>query len=225
MSWMVRTTGFFMALMLGACVVGPPTGPNVMALPPQGKDLAQFQQEDLSCRQYADNQIGVAPADAANQSLATSATVGTVLGAAAGAAIGAATGNPAAGAAIGAGSGLFLGGAAGIDAAGYSASSLQQRYDTSYAQCMASSGNITPVATGGGSAPWYYGYPYYGYPYSYAYGYPYAYPWYWGAPVGVGASFLFVSGHGHHHHHDHDGGHFAGHGGGHAGMHGGMGHR
>jgi hypothetical protein len=43
---------------LGACVVTPPTGPTVVALPPQGKALSQFQQEDGSCRQYAAGQTG-----------------------------------------------------------------------------------------------------------------------------------------------------------------------
>jgi hypothetical protein len=40
-------------LALCACAVAPPAGPNVIALPPQGKDLGQFQREDASCRQYA----------------------------------------------------------------------------------------------------------------------------------------------------------------------------
>ena len=40
-------------LTLCACEVAPPAGPNVIALPPQGKDLGQFQREDASCRQYA----------------------------------------------------------------------------------------------------------------------------------------------------------------------------
>ncbi|HEX7967062.1 MAG TPA: glycine zipper family protein, partial [Stellaceae bacterium] len=116
---MARWITLAAALLLGACVVAPPTGPSVTALPAKGKDFAQFQKDDLSCRQYAANQTGGAsPADAANQSFANSLAAGTVLGAAAGAAIGAATGNPAAGAAIGAGSGLFLGGATGLNAAG-----------------------------------------------------------------------------------------------------------
>jgi hypothetical protein len=38
---------------LTACAVSPPTGPTVLALPPEGKDLARFQQEDTGCRAYA----------------------------------------------------------------------------------------------------------------------------------------------------------------------------
>ncbi len=156
-------------LALGACAVAPPAGPSVMALPAKDKSFADFQQDDMTCRQYASVQTGgTSPQQAANDSAATSAVVGTVLGAAAGAAIGAAAGNPAAGAAIGAGSGLFLGGASGLGAAGYSAAALQQRYDMSYVQCMSAKGESVPTAL---DAPT----PGYGYAYppGYAYGYPY----------------------------------------------------
>src|SRR4051812_46808686 len=77
-------------LALGACTVAPPTGPSVLALPPEGKDLARFQQEDGSCRQYASAQIRYGtPAQAATQSAAGSAAAGTALGAGAGALLGA----------------------------------------------------------------------------------------------------------------------------------------
>ena len=99
--------------VLNACAVVP-TGPNVMVLPTPGKPFEVFQGDDVVCRQYAQSQIGLEPAEAANQSAVTSGAVGTVLGAAAGALIGAGVGNPAAGAAIGAGSGLVLGGATGV---------------------------------------------------------------------------------------------------------------
>ncbi len=185
-------------LALAGCAVPPPQGPSVIALPPKDKPFAQFQQEDLSCRQAAAQQIGISPAEAATESATTSAVVGTVLGAAAGAAIGAAAGNPAAGAAIGAGSGLFVGGATGASAAQYSALSLQQHYDITYAQCMYSKGNSVPnVAALAGSYP-------YGSPYSYPYGYPYYpyygyYPYY---PYFFGPSFV-AFGFGHHFHHHH----------------------
>ena len=44
-------------LTLGACAVPPPTGPAVVGLPPPGKDLSQFQQDDASCRTYASQRI------------------------------------------------------------------------------------------------------------------------------------------------------------------------
>ena len=52
-------------LALGACAVAPPTGPAVLALPPEGKDLARLQQEDGSCRQHAAAQTGDANASRA----------------------------------------------------------------------------------------------------------------------------------------------------------------
>ena len=45
------------------CAAVAPTGPNIVALPPPGKDLAQFQQEDARCRGYAQEQLA-APAPA-----------------------------------------------------------------------------------------------------------------------------------------------------------------
>jgi hypothetical protein len=167
------------SLLVSACVVGPPAGPSVMALPPQGKDLAVFQADDANCRQYALQQIGYESPDvAAQQSGIASAAIGTVLGAAAGAAIGAAAGNPAMGAAIGAGSGLALGGAAGVNAAQISGASVQYSYDIGYAQCMASKGNSVPPVQATATP---YGYPPYPYPYAY-----YPPPAYYGPPVYVG---------------------------------------
>jgi hypothetical protein len=133
--------------VLSACAVIP-TGPNVMVLPAPGKPFEVFQADDAACRQYARAQLGLEPAEAANQSAVTSGAIGTVIGAAAGALIGAGTGNPAAGAAIGAGSGLVLGGASGLGASGASASASQSRYDMAYVQCMYAKGNQVPgVAT------------------------------------------------------------------------------
>jgi len=186
-------------LGLGGCAVAPPTGPSVAVMPAQGKTFEQFQADDATCRVFADQQIGVSPADAANQSLAGSAAVGTVLGAAAGAAIGAATGNPAAGAAIGAASGLTAGGLFGLGNAQASGYSVQHRYDIAYVQCMSAKGESVPqvssVATAG-PTPYWYGYPdYYAYPY-----YPSYYPWYGYGPAFVGVGFGFHGG-GHFHHH------------------------
>lgn len=45
---------------LAGCAVAPPTGPSVMALPPQGKSLVVFQHEDGYCRNYANARIGTA---------------------------------------------------------------------------------------------------------------------------------------------------------------------
>ncbi len=185
-------------LALGACAVAPPAGPSVMALPGKDKSFAAFEQDDIGCRQFAAQRIGVtSPQEAANQSLVNSAAVGTVLGAAAGAAIGAATGNPAAGAAIGAGSGLLFGGAAGANAANLSASDMQRLYDMSYIQCMYAQGENVPQDLPGYAYAPRYAYPYAAYYPFYPY-YPYYPPYYGSTFIGFGFGF-----HGHHHWHHH----------------------
>lgn len=133
------------APLLGACATVP-VGPSVMVLPGTGKPFEQFQADDASCRQWAFQQIGMAPSDAAATSAVGGATLGTVLGAGLGAAIGAAAGNPGIGAAVGAGSGLLFGTAAGANAGQYSGFAVQQRYDIAYQQCMYAKGNQIPGA-------------------------------------------------------------------------------
>jgi hypothetical protein len=93
-----------------------PTRPSVMVLPGAGKPFDQLQLDDTVCRQFAQQQIGVAPAQAATQSTVNTAARGTAIGAAAGAVIGAATGHPGVGAAVGAGGRLLTGTAAGAQA-------------------------------------------------------------------------------------------------------------
>lgn len=127
---------------LTGCAVMPPTGPSVVALPPCGKPISVFQQEDYACRDYAfrsDN--AAAPAHGAIPEGVGSSAIGTVGGAAAGALLGAAAGDAGIGAAIGAGAGLLLGSAVGANGAQATSASLQARYNAAYAQCMASKGN------------------------------------------------------------------------------------
>jgi hypothetical protein len=211
-------------LVLSACAVAPPTSPNVLVLPNAGKDLARFQQEDATCRGYAQQQIGYgSPQQAANQSAVGSAALGTGLGAAAGALLGAAAGNAGAGAAIGAGGGLLAGSAVGASNAGTSAGNLQQRYDIAYLQCMAANGNTVPTTAEGE--------PYLFEPYAYSGAYPgyygyYGYPYY--GPFFGGAAVVGVFGHRHFHHFDHvhhpwGGWHGGGWGGFRGGWHGGGG--
>ncbi len=132
-------------ILLTGCATMP-TGPSVMVLPGSGKPFEQFQADDALCRQWAFQQTGIAPGDAATQSGVGSAVVGTIVGAGLGAAIGAAAGNPALGAAAGAGAGLFGGSAVGANAAYASASAVQYRYDVAYQQCMYAKGNQIPAA-------------------------------------------------------------------------------
>ncbi len=130
-------------LTVGGCATVP-TGPSVMVLPAPGKPFEVFQTEEITCRQWASQQIGLAPQETANQATATGAAVGTLIGAAAGAAIGAAAGNAATGAAIGAGSGLLVGTATGANAGQVYGYEAQRRYDHAYLQCMYAYGNQIP---------------------------------------------------------------------------------
>jgi hypothetical protein len=139
--------GIGSVLALSACAVAPPSGPSVMALPGQGKSFQAFQQEDVSCRQYASAQTGGAsPAQAATNSAVGSAVLGTALGAAAGAALGSVGGAMGAGAAIGGATGLLAGSAIGAGNAQASGASLQQRYDIAYTQCMYANGDTVQSA-------------------------------------------------------------------------------
>lgn len=70
-----------------------------------------------------------------------SAAARTALGALAGAALGSLSGHMGTGAAVGAGTGLVAGSAVGAGNARAAGGSLQARYDTVYAQCMAGKGN------------------------------------------------------------------------------------
>jgi hypothetical protein len=65
--------GLVAALGLTACAVVPPSGPTVLVLPPEGKDLGRFQQEDANCRNYAASQIG--PVTGADTTRVSSATL------------------------------------------------------------------------------------------------------------------------------------------------------
>jgi hypothetical protein len=128
-----------LALTLTACTVMP-TGPSVTVLPGSTKSFEQFRYDDVSCRHYAQVQVGGAN-EAINQSTVGSAVVGTAVGALAGAALG---GNHQ-GAAAGAGMGLLVGssvGAGNAQSAGYGS---QRGYDSAYVQCMYARGHQIPV--------------------------------------------------------------------------------
>jgi outer membrane lipoprotein SlyB len=162
--WRTRLTiGAISVLALSACAVAPPSGPRVMALPGAGKDFGTFQREDAVCRQFAYNQSGgPVGAQAATNNAVGTAVAGTAVGAGLGAALGSLSGQMGAGAAIGGAAGALIGGSAAANGAQYSAADLQQRYDTSYTQCMYAHGDSVQSPPGGynigGPGP----YPYYG---------------------------------------------------------------
>lgn len=128
-------------MYLAGCTTLPPSGPSVTVLPGSGKTFDQFRYDDGDCRQYASQQAGGSPGNAAIDSGVRSAAAGTLLGAVAGAAI-----NGGRGASVGAGTGLLFGSAAGAGAGETSAYGLQQRYDAGYIQCMYAKGHKVPVS-------------------------------------------------------------------------------
>lgn len=130
-------------LFLSGCV-SLPTGPSVLVLPGTGKSLEQFQSEDMICRQWAGQQVGISAEDTANKNTAKGAAVGTMIGAGAGALLGAASGHAGSGAAIGAGSGLLMGTVAGSGSAQEYGWEAQRKYDFGYVQCMYTKGNQIP---------------------------------------------------------------------------------
>ena len=161
--------GLLPVLALSACAVAPPSGPRVMALPGAGKNFGAFQQEDMMCRQYAnDASGGAAGAQAATNNAVGAAVVGTALGAGLGAALGSLGGQMGAGAALGGAMGALVGGSNAANGAGYAGADLQQRYDMSYTQCMYARGNSVQNPPGGypsaaaGPYPPYYGAGYLG---------------------------------------------------------------
>ncbi len=130
-----------LTLLLSACV-SVPNGPSAMALPGTGKDFDQFRYDDTSCRQFAHEQIGgKTVSQAANDSFAGTAIIGTIVGAAIGAAAGGDNG-----AGVGAATGLFVGSLIGIDEANASSYGAQRHYDNAYIQCMYAKGHRVPVS-------------------------------------------------------------------------------
>jgi hypothetical protein len=145
---MIRIRGVVLvgAATLAGCATIP-EGPSVMALPGAGKSYEAFREDAAVCQMYAQQAIGeTTPGQAATDSAIKSGAAGTAIGAAAGALIGAATGDPGVGAAIGAGGGLLVGSTAGTGAYGVGASTVQDRYDATYVQCMYAKGNKVPVS-------------------------------------------------------------------------------
>lgn len=130
--------GLIAACALAGCV-SRPTGPTVAVMPGTGKSFETFQVDDITCRGYADQQIGASDTAANNTQFGT-AVLGTVLGAGLGAAIGGGQG-----AAVGAGAGALGGTAIGGANAAPAQYNLQQRYNIAYEQCMAAKGNRLPT--------------------------------------------------------------------------------
>jgi len=133
----------FALLLVGGCATLP-TGPSVTVLPAPGKSFDTFRSEDVTCRQWAKQQLGTTPQQAYESNVATGAAVGTAVGAGLGAAVGSTSGHAGEGAVIGAVGGLLVGSSAGSNAGQVSGREAQRRYDNAYVQCMYSYGNQVP---------------------------------------------------------------------------------
>ncbi|WP_297490088.1 glycine zipper family protein [Acidocella sp.] len=155
MSRKYLTLGLLPLLTLGACTVAPPSGPSVVAMPGQGRSFSQFQQDDATCRDYAQSKMPDAGqvAQTSQQNSAATAAAGTLIGAAAGAALGSLSGNVGAGAGVGAGLGLLGGASVAGNNTQAGADSLQERYDVAYAQCMVGHGESIQQPEGQGYGP------------------------------------------------------------------------
>jgi hypothetical protein len=127
-------------LALCGCQPAPITGPTIAVMPGPGKTLNQFQNDDYTCRGFAQNQSYAPPSTGLNSPLGTAAATTTV-GAAGGALLGAAGGNAGMGAAIGAGVGLLGGAAFAAHKRNKEQAATQQSYNIAYAQCMTTKGN------------------------------------------------------------------------------------
>lgn len=125
------------AMLLSACVQTP-MGPSVQVMPGPNTSLASFQNDQTTCRQFAQQAVADQAQGANLRGLGTAALT-TALGAGLGGAIGGGRG-----AGIGAASGAL--GGAGLAAAGSSNAqrSIQAQYDNAFAACMFSLGNTVP---------------------------------------------------------------------------------
>jgi peptidoglycan hydrolase-like protein with peptidoglycan-binding domain len=133
----VTVLGLSAGLLLGGCA-STPMGPTVPVMPAANKPFEVFEQDQLVCKQFAEQQVG-GQAESANTKAIGGAAITTLLGAGLGAAIGGGEG-----AGIGAASGALLGTGVGAGASGNTQLPIQQQYDNAYSQCMYSKGNQVP---------------------------------------------------------------------------------
>lgn len=141
--WVKAVSIVLLPVFLGACATIP-TGPSMAVYPGDGKSQAAFFQDSARCKELAAQQTGISPEQAAAESTANTAVLGTLLGAVMGLGLGALGGRAGLGAGAGAASGLMLGTAAGAQAGAASAGAVQQRYDVEFQQCMYAAGHKVP---------------------------------------------------------------------------------
>ena len=114
--------------------------PTVQVLPPAGKPFAAFQADQHDCSVLAGDQVRPMMDRAAYAGLGT-AVVGTALGAGLGAAVGGGRG-----AGIGAAAGAVVGTEVAADQGATSDVRIQAFYDSTYAACMTSRGDVVQAS-------------------------------------------------------------------------------
>ena len=127
-------------LFLLAGCASTPMGPTIRVMPSPNKPFEIFQQDQESCKQYAQSQVA-GQVESANNGAVGRAALGTLLGAG----LGAAVGNHQ-GAGVGAGMGAIVGTSAGANSSERAERSIQTQYNNAFAQCMYSKGNQVPGA-------------------------------------------------------------------------------
>jgi len=129
--------GAFVLMTLSSCAQMP-MGPTVPVMPGPNTSFVSFQNDQATCRQFADQAV-VDQAQGANLRALGTAALTTAFGAGLGGAVGGGRG-----AGIGAASGAI--GGAGLGAVGSSNAQrlIQAQYDNAFAACMFSLGNTMP---------------------------------------------------------------------------------
>jgi hypothetical protein len=134
MSRILGTNILLAAALLSGCATEP-MGPTALVMPASGKPFEVFVQDQATCKQFADSQVG-GGASMANLKELGSAAISTALGAGLGAAV-----RGGRGAGIGSAIGSIAGAAMAGRGSARDQNGLQGRYDLAYTQCMYSRGN------------------------------------------------------------------------------------
>ena len=124
-------------MALGACAQ-PPMGSTVPVMPGPSTSLASFQNDQATCRQFAEQAVADQAQGANLRGLGTAALT-TALGAGLGGAIGGGRG-----AGIGAATGALAGTGLGVAQSSNAQMSIQAQFDNAFAACMFSLGNTVP---------------------------------------------------------------------------------
>jgi uncharacterized protein YcfJ len=137
---MIRIMSVVTTSILIASCAETPMGPTVQVMPAPNKPFNTFQEDQILCKNYAEQQVS-GQAQQANERAIGAGLLGTALGTAVGAA---ATGGSGRGLATGAAVGAVGGTALGMGSSYGQQGGIQVQYNNAYSQCMYSKGNQVP---------------------------------------------------------------------------------